>query len=288
MEYLIYLVIITSIYILYKLHSSNSNKQENMENTQTVDELVSQNDLNNIKNYVDIIKTLETGNKELPTNLNILGELNMFTKGSIIIWQPGDYLTEEQIEKKVPNGWALCNGRNGTPDLRGRYIRMYSDNVDNKPVSWNDKLNTFDIAVPSEFTKVLGENRESHKSLIGKHKFNETGGSDFYKMKNTNFLPKHEHNPRITNVHYLYKNHNESIYGKMLDNDIYSNKIKRWSGSGHKNAYDTHCDMNNNFKPVKDFFENPSKHEVHQEPKGGNQAYFRNPPFVVMAFLIKI
>lgn len=30
----------------------------------------------------------------------------------------------------IPNGWALCDGSNGTPDLRDRYVRGSSDGVD--------------------------------------------------------------------------------------------------------------------------------------------------------------
>jgi microcystin-dependent protein len=31
----------------------------------------------------------------------------------------------------IPNGWALCNGTNDTPDLRGRFVLGYKENVYN-------------------------------------------------------------------------------------------------------------------------------------------------------------
>lgn len=37
-----------------------------------------------------------------------------FPKGIIVAWS-GDY-------SKIPDGWALCDGSNTTPDLRGRFI----------------------------------------------------------------------------------------------------------------------------------------------------------------------
>ena len=37
-----------------------------------------------------------------------------FPKGLIVMWS-GDI-------SKIPDGWALCNGTQGTPDLRGRFI----------------------------------------------------------------------------------------------------------------------------------------------------------------------
>jgi hypothetical protein len=39
--------------------------------------------------------------------------LDAFPKGIILPWNPsGD----------VPPGWAICNGENGTPDLRNRFL----------------------------------------------------------------------------------------------------------------------------------------------------------------------
>ena len=35
--------------------------------------------------------------------------------GSIIIWSG--------LESSIPPGWQLCNGTNGTPDLRNRFVR---------------------------------------------------------------------------------------------------------------------------------------------------------------------
>lgn len=34
--------------------------------------------------------------------------------GTIIMWSGGG--------SQIPNAWALCDGQNGTPDLRGRFI----------------------------------------------------------------------------------------------------------------------------------------------------------------------
>ena len=30
----------------------------------------------------------------------------------------------------IPNGWALCDGNNGTPDLRGKFVRGSNDGID--------------------------------------------------------------------------------------------------------------------------------------------------------------
>ena len=71
--------------------------------------------------------------QEIPTstNLNYIAFTNstgdiqavdknaIFTRGMIMAWSGS--LTS------LPNGWALCNGKNGTPDLRGRFILSYND-----------------------------------------------------------------------------------------------------------------------------------------------------------------
>ena len=45
---------------------------------------------------------------------NLISSLNFFPTGGIILWSG--------TLGSIPTGWALCNGLNGTPDLRNRFI----------------------------------------------------------------------------------------------------------------------------------------------------------------------
>lgn len=45
-------------------------------------------------------------------DLTVTNSFNLLPKGSIILWNGSD--------KNVPTGWILCDGANGTPDMRGR------------------------------------------------------------------------------------------------------------------------------------------------------------------------
>ena len=40
--------------------------------------------------------------------------------GVIVIWNGS--------ANRIPDGWALCDGSNGTPDLRGRFVVGYNPN----------------------------------------------------------------------------------------------------------------------------------------------------------------
>lgn len=47
----------------------------------------------------------------IPTNEEI-SRLSALPRGSIVIW----------TSKDIPNGWAICDGTNGTPDMRDKFI----------------------------------------------------------------------------------------------------------------------------------------------------------------------
>lgn len=48
--------------------------------------------------------------------------------GTIIAWHPGEESTDGK-RIRAPHGWAICDGENGTPDLRGRFLRGLSSDV---------------------------------------------------------------------------------------------------------------------------------------------------------------
>jgi len=62
--------------------------------------------------------------------------------GTVISWYPSEKLTDEKkINNFIPDGWAVCNGGNGTPDLRERFI-MGTDNLNNVNVIGGTKSHT--------------------------------------------------------------------------------------------------------------------------------------------------
>lgn len=66
--------------------------------------------LNTFKNTVNTTLTdIQQNIESIPQNASL-----KFVRGMIMMWSGSIY--------SIPNGWALCNGSNGTPDLRGRFI----------------------------------------------------------------------------------------------------------------------------------------------------------------------
>lgn len=98
---LLILFLVITIYIFYD--TSISEKYENIDN-------LSNEEIQNISGvYADSTK-MATFN-----NINITGNLSALNfKGIIVMWS-GQLAT-------IPQGWVLCDGTNGTPDLRSRFI----------------------------------------------------------------------------------------------------------------------------------------------------------------------
>ena len=83
---------------------------------------------NNAKNEMDLEVfniNNNVNNQNLPNNLvgnmpNYLNHNMIFIRGMILAWCGNLY--------NIPQNWAICNGENGTPDLRNRFI-MGIDNM---------------------------------------------------------------------------------------------------------------------------------------------------------------
>ena len=65
-----------------------------------------------------IIGTTFGAQQYLDNRYVLKGELENFPTGAIIAWYRGSTDT-----LPIPTGWVLCDGKNGTLDLRGKFVR---------------------------------------------------------------------------------------------------------------------------------------------------------------------
>ena len=84
----------------------------------TVDERVNQiylTDIDAIRNLSNVSKKLQSGGLTIPGDLTVKGKFNYLPKGTILAYNG----------TKAPPGWAICDGRDGRPNLKGRFIYGY-------------------------------------------------------------------------------------------------------------------------------------------------------------------
>jgi hypothetical protein len=83
--------------------------------------------IKNIENYDSVQKKFKAIESSSEYSKMIIGNNNGdlssigFPKGIIVMWSGS-------IEN-IPEGWALCNGENNTPDLRGRFVLGVNPNI---------------------------------------------------------------------------------------------------------------------------------------------------------------
>jgi len=112
----IYIIIFVIIILVFYCIQNNT---ENFESTPAVNQsLTGIDDANAINTLAQISTQLMAGGLTVPGNMNITGKLtvgsNSFSlpKGMIVAFN----------SYEAPEGWAICDGTKGTPDLRNRFI----------------------------------------------------------------------------------------------------------------------------------------------------------------------
>lgn len=87
--------------------------------------------------------------------------------GGIIMWSGST----------IPDGWALCNGENGTPDLRGRFVLGVSDSHQMGEVGGEEEVTLTVEQMPSHVHEYLKQTSGTQISNGTGQKFNLSGSS---------------------------------------------------------------------------------------------------------------
>jgi microcystin-dependent protein len=123
-----------------------------------------------------------------------------FPKGMVMIWT-GD-LTQ------IPQGWALCDGTNGTPDLRGRFVLGVNSKL--TPVANLSPTNMRDNGGEEAHTLTIDEMpKHTHKytfpraSVNTSHDAFAAGNNDVFHDRNVDTFPEGGNKPHNNMPPYL-------------------------------------------------------------------------------------
>lgn len=120
-------------------------------------------------------------------NITIDGKSQYIPKGAIIAYYPknGNITADPP-----PAGWSICDGRNGTPDLRGRFLRMYSNDIGDF-TSWGGREVSSKSGLGYD-AGLAGRKRDNTNSWIFKHNLGDFAGTDASELSVIE-LPPHNH-----------------------------------------------------------------------------------------------
>ena len=134
------------------------------------------NRVDNDFTYNPSTNTLKVGNI-----IDCSGNASAFVTGMIILWY-GD-------TSNIPGGWVLCNGQNGTPDLRNRFVIGAGDNFSAGDTGGNNLLTLTEANLPSHRHFVVsnslgGQNRTNSNVSANNQVRKGTGAGNLYESYN--------------------------------------------------------------------------------------------------------
>lgn len=97
---------IVAVY-MYNGNTNNESFTTTQENAEAISNVAS---LYNTGNFS--VSNMTITDNTTANNMTVNGTFNLLPRGIIVTWNGST----------APAGWALCNGQNGTPDLRDRFI----------------------------------------------------------------------------------------------------------------------------------------------------------------------
>jgi microcystin-dependent protein len=167
MQNIINIVLILAVmYIIFRLPSIE--KMSNVDKA-TEDKIreIYKIDTDAIRNLSNLAKDLTVNGKlTVPRGLDIKGKLdvnstlNFLPRGVIVAW----------TGTSPPTGWALCDGENGTPDLRGRFILGlgHGSGLTNRTINQRDGAETHTLTV----AQIPAHNHTMNNAGNHKHQLN--------------------------------------------------------------------------------------------------------------------
>ena len=208
-DYIGIIIVCTIIYLLYE-NLCNKNSIEKMANTDDTKireeiNIIYKADIQAIRNLADVSKKLQEKGLRVPGDLTIEGKFNYLPTGSIIAFKG----------TTAPKGWVVCDGRNGTPNLKGRFIYGYDATKGLGSVGGAATVRLTAAQMPSHTHYISSAGSHHHNFGTRNDDFNFRGcpgGPSFgqgdcgFKSWNTNSTGAHRHNMNATGGNQAHNN----------------------------------------------------------------------------------
>lgn len=203
-----------------------------------------------------------------------LGSTVLIPQGAIMMWSGST----------APIGWALCDGRtvNGiqTPDLRGRFVRMYSE--DNNQTGWGGYYKNIKNSGHAD-NSILGVSRSDKRSVIFSNtKIGDTGGTDIQGL-DLNEMPGHSHSGsvNVSGSTNTSGNHSHTFY-MMGDSFYHDNWIPARGSNSPHGEYGKTSGAGDHSHSVS------ASGSFTTDSKGSGWGHNNSPPYYVLAFIMKV
>jgi len=131
----------------------------------------------------------------------------LIPQGGIIMWSG--------LIASIPTGWGLCDGTNGTPDLRNRFVVGAGDAYDRNDTGGSDSVTLTESEIPAHNHSMSAEGGHSHTGSTSTDGNHSHGGVPSYTLSsgdteggsgrvtgnsNTDFAGDHSHSLNIDAV----------------------------------------------------------------------------------------
>jgi microcystin-dependent protein len=179
--------------------------------------------------------------------------------GTILAWK-----WAKDNSNPIPNGWNICDGTNGTPNLQGKFVL----GAGNDTSLTNRNVN----GTGGAETVTLGINEiPEHKHLSGYYRIFDSMGADIHQNGHSDNWAEGKYG----SIRYG-PNHNngDTELDSGRENETFNRKSSSQQGRCDPLARANNCNHN----VMQDY----------SEPKGGGEPHNNMPPFYVLLYIMKL
>jgi microcystin-dependent protein len=177
-------------------------------------------------------------------DLNVTGKFNYLPRGTIVIWNGST----------APSGWAICDGSNGTPNLRDRFVLGYGSRTIN--TTGGEENVTLNV------TQIPAHSHSGSTDYQGNHQHGGSTSSDGLHSHFTNVYKGYGGDCRNCSHNFQPLGGSDGGIGTNSEGNHTHSISTDWQGNHYHNFSTTNT--------------------------GGNQPHNNMPPFYVLAYIMKL